>query len=499
MRKSVKFSCREGKKIFLKRNKKHVESRIALYYNKPKLPKNDFNLREGFTLAREHVQTDMTAGSPMKIILDFTIPIFIGNMFQQLYSMADTVIVGKFVGTKALAAVGSVGTIMFLILGFLQGLTAGFSLLTAQRFGAGDMDGMRKTVGTAAVLSLGITVVMTAGSMLTMKPLLVFMHTPDDIFQDAYAYIMIICAGIAATVLYNLLSGILRALGDSKTPLYFLILSAALNVGLDLLLIIVFHMGAAGAAYATVISQAVSGIGCLLYIIKKVPLLKLHRGDFKVEPYMAKMQLAIGLPMALQYSITAIGTMMVQSALNLLGSMSVAAFTAANKIEQLGTQAYVALGTTMATYCAQNMGAGEVKRIRQGFRAATIIGSIYSVILAVPVVTVGKYLVYFFVSGDVSGIMGQADIYLKCVGIFLIPLTIVNVYRNGIQGMGYGLLPMMAGVAELVGRGVVAMIAAQRHSYLGACLASPFAWVLAGGLLLVMYFKIMKHQEKYIA
>ena len=179
--------------------------------------------------------------------------------------------------------------------------------------------------------------------------------------------------------------------------------------------------------------------------------------------------------------------------------MSVAAFTAANKIEQLGTQAYVALGTTMATYCAQNMGAGEVKRIRQGFRAATIIGSIYSVILAVPVVTVGKYLVYFFVSGDVSGIMGQADIYLKCVGIFLIPLTIVNVYRNGIQGMGYGLLPMMAGVAELVGRGVVAMIAAQRHSYLGACLASPFAWVLAGGLLLVMYFKIMKHQEKYIA
>ena len=222
MRKSVKFSCREGKKIFLKRNKKHVESRIALYYNKPKLPKNDFNLREGFTLAREHVQTDMTAGSPMKIILNFTIPIFIGNMFQQLYSMADTVIVGKFVGTKALAAVGSVGTIMFLILGFLQGLTAGFSVLTAQRFGAGDMDGMRKTVGTAAVLSLGITVVMTAGSMLTMKPLLVFMHTPDDIFQDAYAYIMIICAGIAATVLYNLLSGILRALGDSKTPLDFI-------------------------------------------------------------------------------------------------------------------------------------------------------------------------------------------------------------------------------------------------------------------------------------
>lgn len=448
-------------------------------------------------MAKERLQTDMTMGSPVKIILNFTIPIFIGNMFQQFYSMADTIIVGKFVGTKALAAVGSVGTIMFLILGFLQGLTAGFSVLTAQRFGAGDMAGMRKTVGTAAVLSVGITIVMTVGSMLAMKPLLMFMHTPEDIFQDAYTYIMIICAGIAATVLYNLLSGVLRALGDSKTPLYFLILSAVLNIGLDLLLILVFHMGAAGAAYATVVSQGVSGIGCLFYIAKKVPLLKLHREDFRIEVYMAKMQLAIGLPMALQYSITAIGTMMVQSALNMLGSMSVAAFTAANKIEQIGTQAYVALGTTMATYCAQNMGAGQIKRIRKGFRAATIIGSIYSVLLAIPMVTVGKYLVYFFVSGDVSAIMGQADIYLKCVGIFFIPLTIVNVYRNGIQGMGYGLLPMMAGVAELVGRGVVAMLAAWKHSYVGACLASPFAWVLAGGLLLVMYFKIMKHQEKY--
>lgn len=448
-------------------------------------------------MAKERLQTDMTMGSPVKIILNFTIPIFIGNMFQQFYSMADTIIVGKFVGTKALAAVGSVGTIMFLILGFLQGLTAGFSVLTAQRFGAGDMAGMRKTVGTATVLSVGITIVMTVGSMLAMKPLLMFMHTPEDIFQDAYTYIMIICAGIAATVLYNLLSGVLRALGDSKTPLYFLILSAVLNIGLDLLLILVFHMGAAGAAYATVVSQGVSGIGCLFYIAKKVPLLKLHREDFRIEVYMAKMQLAIGLPMALQYSITAIGTMMVQSALNMLGSMSVAAFTAANKIEQIGTQAYVALGTTMATYCAQNMGAGQIKRIRKGFRAATIIGCIYSVLLAIPMVTVGKYLVYFFVSGDVSAIMGQADIYLKCVGIFFIPLTIVNVYRNGIQGMGYGLLPMMAGVAELVGRGVVAMLAAWKHSYVGACLASPFAWVLAGGLLLVMYFKIMKHQEKY--
>ena len=449
-------------------------------------------------MARREIQTDMTAGSPFKIILNFTIPIFIGNVFQQFYNMADTIIVGKFVGTGALAAVGSVGTIVFLIIGFLQGLTAGFSVLTAQRFGAGDMKNMRKSVGTACVLSVIITAIMTAGRMLGMKRLLEVMNTPADIFADAYAYIMIICGGIAATVLYNLLSGILRALGDSKTPLYFLILSALLNVGLDLFFIIVFHMGVAGAAYATVISQGVSGIGCLIYIVKKVPLLKMQAEDFRPEGYLVKMEMAVGIPMALQYSITAIGTMMVQSSLNLLGSLSVAAFTAANKIESVVTQAYVALGTTMATYCAQNIGAGDIKRIRRGFKSATIMGSVYGVILAVPMMTVGKYLVYLFVSDNVGDIIGQVDIYLKCVGLFLIPLTVVNVYRNGIQGMGYGLLPMMAGVAELLGRGGVAIWASWKRSYVGACMASPAAWILAGSLLLVMYFWIMKKQSRYL-
>ena len=455
-------------------------------------------MTKGEEMARREKQTDMTAGSPFQIILNFTIPIFIGNVFQQFYNMADTIIVGKFVGTGALAAVGSVGTIVFLIIGFLQGLTAGFSVLTAQRFGAGDMKNMRKSVGTACVLSVIITVIMTAGSMLGMKRLLEFMNTPADIFADAYAYIMIICGGIAATVLYNLLSGILRALGDSKTPLYFLILSALLNVGLDLFFIIVFHMGVAGAAYATVISQGVSGIGCLIYIVKKVPLLKMQAEDFRPEGYLVKMEMAVGIPMALQYSITAIGTMMVQSSLNLLGSLSVAAFTAANKIESVVTQAYVALGTTMATYCAQNIGAGDIKRIRRGFKSATIMGSVYGVILAVAMMTVGKYLVYLFVSDNVGDIIGQVDIYLKCVGLFLIPLTVVNVYRNGIQGMGYGLLPMMAGVAELLGRGGVAIWASWKRSYVGACMASPAAWILAGSLLLVMYFWIMKKQSRYL-
>ena len=209
------------------------------------------------------------------------------------------------------------------------------------------------------------------------------------------------------------------------------------------------------------------------------------------------MEISVGVPMALQYSITAVGTMMVQSSLNLLGSLSVAAYTAANKIESVVTQAYVALGTTMATYCAQNMGAGDIQRIRRGFKSATVMGSIYGVALAIPMMTVGKYLAYLFVSQDVTAIIGQVDIYLKCAGLFLIPLTVVNVYRNGIQGMGYGLLPMMAGVAELLGRGVVALWAAEKRSYTGTCMASPVAWLLAGGLLLFMYFRIIKKQSRY--
>ena len=438
----------------------------------------------------------MTAGNPTKIILDFTFPIFIGNVFQQFYNMADTVIVGKFVGTKALAAVGSTGTIMFLILGFVLGMTAGFTVLTAQKFGAGDMKAMRQTVGGAAVLSILVTIVLTAGSMLFRKPLLHFMHTPADIFDDAYSYIMIICAGIAAQMLYNLLASVLRALGNSKVPLYFLILSALLNIVLDLVLIIVFHLGAPGAAYATVISQGVSGVLCLVYIVKKIPVLHLEREDWKPKAHLLKIQLGIGIPMALQYSITAIGTMMVQTSLNLLGSGLVAAFTAASKIEQVVTQAYVALGTTMATYCAQNIGAGKVQRIRSGFRSATIMSFVYAVISGILIMTVGKYMTYLFVSGDVAEIMASVDIYLKCVGIFFIPLAVVNLYRNGIQGMGYGILPMMAGVAELVGRGIVAVIAAGKRSYVGVCLASPIAWIFAAALLIVMYFYIMKHDMK---
>lgn len=442
------------------------------------------------------MERDMTRENPGKIILNFTIPIFIGNMFQQIYNMADTIIVGKFVGNSALAAVGSCGTLMFLILGFLMGLTAGFTVVTAQHYGAGNEKAMRQSVASAAVLSAVISVVMTGISMAMMRHILHWMNTPSDMYDQAYGYIMVICGGIAAQVLYNLLASILRALGDSKRPLYFLILAALLNIVLDLVFIIVFQMGAPGAAYATVISQGVSGLLCLVYIVRKVPELHLHKEDWRVNWDLARWQMKIGFPMAFQYSITAIGTIVVQASLNILGSVAVAGFSAANKIEQLFNQAYVALGTTMATYCAQNMGAGELDRIRKGFRSGNGIGIIYAVVTGAVVFFAGKYMTGLFVSENVGVITNYVDIYLKCVGISFIPLVFVNVYRNGIQGMGYGFLPMTAGIAELIGRSGAALLASRVGSYAGICMASPVAWVLAGGLLIVMYLWIMKQQEK---
>lgn len=442
------------------------------------------------------MEKDMTVGSPAKIIWSFTLPLVAGNIFQQFYAMVDTIIVGKFVGTSALAAVGATGTINFLIIGFLMGMTAGFTVLTSQRYGAGDMDGMRKTVGSAAILSLAVSVLMTVVSMTQMKRLLIFMNTPEDIFQDAYMYIMIICAGIFAQVLYNLLAGILRALGNSRTPLFFLLFSAVLNIFLDLLLIIVFHLGVSGAAYATVISQGVSGVLCLIYIVKKVPLLRMKRKDFKPDVRLVRMQLGIGFPMALQYSITAIGSMMVQSSLNVLGSVHVAAFTAANKIEQVITQVYVALGTTMATYAAQNTGAGKVKRIRQGFTAATIMSFAYAVGTGILIYFLGYKVTGLFVSENLESVVSLVDQYLKCTSFFYIPLAVVNLYRNGIQGMGYGFLPMTGGIAELVGRGAAAAMAARSRSFRGICMASPFAWMLAGVLFLIMYGCIMHNSLK---
>ena len=328
------------------------------------------------------MQLDMTKGRPLPVILRFTIPLVIGNVFQQLYNMADTIIVGRYVGAGALAAVGSTGTIMFLTTGFAQGITAGFSILTAQRYGANDARGVKRSVANGILLSVIAAIIMTVFCVCIMNPLLHLMNTPADIFRDAYTYIMGISIGLTANIFYNLFSSYLRAVGNSQVPLFFLIFSACLNVGLDLLFIIRGGMGVAGAAWATNLSQAISAVLCVGYIWVKVPSLKPDREHWKIHGNDTRNQLAAGIPMAFQFAITASGTMIMQSAINLFGSVAVAAYTAAAKLQSLVIQGMIAMGQTMATYGGQNYGSGDVKRIKSGVRSALLAEFVYSVAAA---------------------------------------------------------------------------------------------------------------------
>ena len=425
------------------------------------------------------MQQDMTAGSPVKAILMFTVPIFVGNVFQQFYSMVDTIIVGKFVGTTALAAVGSVGTIMFLIIGFMLGLTAGFTVLTAQRFGAGDMKGMRKTVGSAATLSVIMTVIMTTISMLGMKPLLKFMNTPSDIFKDAYGYIMIICGGIFAQVLYNILASILRALGNSKTPLYFLILAAVLNIVLDLVFIIVFHMGVAGAAWATVTAQGISGLLCLAYIIKCVPELRLCRDDWKFRWELSRKEIEVGIPMGLQFSITAIGSMVMQSANNGLGSIYVSGFTAGMRIKQFAMCPFDALANGVSVFCSQNLGAGKIKRIRKGLWQGVGVGFIYGLLIGLVLIFAGRSLSMLFISADQTAVLDASAKYLRCLGFFYWSLGPLSVFRMSAQGMGFSGRAIFSGVTEMIARTFVSFAFVGTYGFTAICFADQTAWVSA--------------------
>ena len=444
------------------------------------------------------MEMDMTRGNPMPLILKFTIPLVIGNIFQQLYNMADTIIVGRYVGAGALAAVGSTGTIMFLITGFSQGITAGFTVLTAQRYGAKDSEGVKKSVANGILLAVLVTLFLTALGVLTMEPLLRLMNTPEDIFQDAYDYIIVICAGIGANVFYNLLSACLRSVGNSQAPLYFLVLSACLNVVLDLVFIICFHMGVAGAAWATNLSQAVSVALCLIYMFVKVPVLRPERKHWRIHKRDSRIQMAIGIPMAFQFAITASGTMIMQSAINLFGSEAVAAYTAAGKLQNLVTQGMVAMGQTMATYGGQNYGKGDLGRIRQGVRAALKAEFIYSIAAGVLVCLLLEPCLGLFFSGDVDihAMMPWAKTYIYMCAVFFIPLSTIFIFRNIMQGCGYGFLPMMGGVSELVARLLTAAAAIKLLSYPLACFCDPAAWVAAGLFTGISYLFVMRDLEK---
>ena len=432
---------------------------------------------------------DMTTGNPVKLILLFSIPLLIGNIFQQFYSMVDTIIVGRFVGVEALAAVGTTSSMVFLVNGFVMGLTSGFAVLISQKYGAKDEAGVKKAVASSITLSIIATIIVTFISVISAKPLLALMNTPSNIMKDASTYIIILYAGNVAIIFYNMMAAILRALGDSKTPLYFLIVSSVLNIILDLVLIINFKMGVAGAAYATVISQGVSALLCVIYTYKKYKILRLKKEDFKVKKKYYRKHLKIGIPMALQFSITAIGIMTVQSAINIFGYTVIASYAAASKVLQLVMQPATTLGVTMATYCGQNIGAKRYDRIKLGVKKCVQISIITSLISAMVLIFLGKYFVMMFVSNPDAEILSYAQQVLNISAIFFIPLGLIFVYRNALQGIGDSFIPMMAGVYELVARAVVAFTLPKVLEFMGICLADPVAWFAAVIPLAYTYYK----------
>ncbi len=442
------------------------------------------------------MELDMTKGTPSRLIARFIIPIIIGNIFQQLYNMADTIIVGRFIGVEALAAVGATGSLVFLILGFTQGLTTGFTVMTAQRFGAGDREGMKKSIGSAVILSVIVTIFMTLISLAGVDNLLGWMNTPEDIFQMSRKYIMVICAGICCNVLYNLQASMLRAIGNSVVPLVLLFISSVVNIVLDYVLIVYGNMGVEGAAVATVISQGLSGMLCLIYIVKAVPMLHVNRSHFRLEWQCVKNQLSVGIPMALQFSITAVGTILVQSALNLLGFIAVASYSVSCKVEQLVTQPFAAMGVTMATYCAQNRGINDLDRIGKGVKASNIMSAVYAVVIYGVSYVLLPFIIPLFASEDIEIITQYAKIYIGVCGAFFIPLGMIFIFRNALQGCGYGFMPMMGGVVELASRSVLAFVAAKMLSYTGVCFANVSAWLTAGVFLWIAYHVLMKRMIK---
>lgn len=439
---------------------------------------------------------DMTTGNPWKIIIFFSIPVLLGNLFQQFYNMVDAIIVGQFLGEDALAAVGSTGSIMFLVLGFAIGIAQGFGILISHAFGAKDNNLLKHYVAISLVLGLIISLLVTALTVSQSRNLLVLMNTPENILDMANSYITVIYAGITATMAFNIASAILRGVGDSRTPLLFLLLSSALNIILDLVFIVVWHMGPEGAAYATVIAQGVSSVLCFIYMFTKFELLKIHRKDFYYDFKTIRNMLAIGIPMSINYSVTAIGVMVLQSAVNVFGSSVVAAFTAATKVENLCTQTMPTLGTTMSTYCGQNLGAGKLDRIFDGMKKAFLLVLAISALGAVIAVGFGKYIVGWFLSDASVEVLLYSMAYLNTIAIFFVPLAVIFLYRNALQGLNEPLVPMISGVFELVCRVLVVTICLKPFGYAAVCLASPAAWIGAGIPLLITYILWQKKMQK---
>lgn len=429
---------------------------------------------------------NLTIGSPLRLILSFGFPVLLGNLFQQLYSVMDTAIVGQTLGGSALAAVGATGSINFLVVGFCSGVCSGFAIPAAQQFGAGNPRELRRYVAGGAWLCLLCGGLLTLATVLLCGDILTAMRTPAEIYQRSYRYILTIFAGLPAYFLCNYTAGVLRSLGDSRTPVIWLSAAALVNMVLDVVFILAFRLDVFGAALATVLSQLLAGMGCLIRMFRGYPILRMERADWRWSARRMGELCLMGLPMGLQFSITAIGSVMIQTAVNGLGTAYVTAVTAASKVSMFFSCPFDAMGSTMATYGGQNAGAARWERLHQGLRACVLLGAAYSVLSLAALHIWADPLNMLFLDGDSAALLPLARKYLLILAWFFFPLALVNIFRLLIQGMGFSPLATLAGVLELAGRAAVSLLVPSL-GFAAACFASPVAWLMADLFLLPAY------------
>lgn len=442
---------------------------------------------------------EMTAGSSLPLIFNFTLPLLLGNLLQQTYSLVDAAIVGKFLGINALASVGASTSVVFLILGFCNGCCGGFAIPVAQKFGARDYLSMRRFVSVSLKLAAAMSIVVAVVTSLLCAFILRSMQTPENIFEGAYYYLLITFIGVPCTFFYNLLSSIIRALGDSKTPFWFLLFATVLNILLDLFCILVLGWGVAGAAVATVVSQGLSAVLCYRYMYRKFDILRTSPSDRKFRPDLARQLLGIGVPMGLQFSITAIGSIMLQSANNALGTACVAAFTAAMRIKMFFMCALDSLGMAMATYSGQNYGAGKPDRIWQGIKSAALMMMVYIAVVNVIIWLWVDDFATLFIDSNETEVLAYTARFVHINVSFFPLLGLLSILRYSIQGAGYTKLAMFSGVSEMVARILVSVIAVPLWGFWGVCFGDPTAWLFANLFLIPAFIYVYRRLHVIIA
>lgn len=431
---------------------------------------------------------NMTEGNPLKLILFFMIPILLGNVFQQFYILSDLYILGHYLGLHALAVAGAMTPVFIMAMMTATGFTNGLAIITAQRFGANDIKAVRKSFATGIWLSFLFSAFIILFLILQMENILKLMNVPSDIFIDSARFMNILTGGLIATIFYNFLSGILRSLGDSKTPLYFLIFSSILNILINVSFIVKFHFDVTGVALGTVLAQIISVLLCLVYIFIKYPILRVKKKDFEINIPFTIEHLKIAIPMAIQFSIIGLGVIAIQSVCNQFGSNTIAAFSAATRIEQLATMPLFSLGHALTTYVAQNFGARQIRRIRQGVLQCFIVSTGASFILTVIAFNFGENMANLFLNTNNKTVLNQAVSYIQITTLFYFFLAQIFIFRQALQGMGNAVLPLISGLIELIMRWFAAFVLASYIGYKGICYAGPIAWSSAAVFVIACYF-----------